>query len=133
MYSAQVTLTGSPTYVSQYNANILYSLNTNAWTLYAADNGRLGTSDGNYFFNPYLAQHIQVGNAYSLAGWQAYSGKDASSKDAWFTLSTGESPNSVIFYNDTSETKIINLGYTLLPRPGSKSSLWQPGSTTLPI
>jgi parallel beta-helix repeat protein len=113
MYSAQVTLTGSPTYVSQHSENILYSLNTNAWTLYTADNGRLGTSDGNYFFNPYLAQHIQVGGAYSLAGWQAYSGKDTNSKDAWFTLSPGESPNSVILYNDTSETKIINLGYTL--------------------
>jgi parallel beta-helix repeat protein len=113
MYSAQVTLTNSPTYVSRHEGNIMYSLNTKAWTLYAADNSRLGASDGNYFFNPYLAQHIQVGNAYSLPGWRAYSGKDTSSKDAWFSLSPGESPNSVIFYNDTSETKTINLGYTL--------------------
>ena len=113
MYSAQVTLTGSPTYVSQHTGNILYSLQTIARTLYAADHGRLGTSDSNYFFNPYLPQHIQVGNAFSLAGWQVYSGKDISSKDAWFTLSPGESPNSVIFYNDTSETKIVDLGYTL--------------------
>jgi uncharacterized repeat protein (TIGR01451 family) len=113
MYSAQVTLTGSPSYVSQHTGNILYSLQDTARTLYAADSGRLGTSEGNYFFNPYLAQHIQVGNAYSLAEWQAASGKDASSKEAWFSLSPGTSPNSVIFYNDTSVTKDINLGYIL--------------------
>jgi parallel beta-helix repeat protein len=113
MYSAQETLTSSPTYVSQHTGNILFSLQDRALTLYAADNGRLGTSDGNYFFNPYLEEHIQVDNAYSLAGWQTYSGKDASSKDAWFSLVSGQDPNSVIFYNDTSETKTIDLGYTL--------------------
>ena len=113
MYSSQVTLTDSPTYISQQTGNILYSLQETALTLYAADSERLGTSDGNYYFNPYLEENIQVDNAYSLAGWQAYSGKDASSKDAWFSLSPGESPNSVIFYNDTSVAKTINLGYTL--------------------
>jgi parallel beta-helix repeat protein len=113
MYSAQVTLTDSPTHVSQHTGNILYSLQDKALTLYAANSGRLGTSDGNYFFNPYLEQNIQIGNAYSLPGWQAASGKDASSKDAWFSLIPGQDPNSVIFYNDTSETKTIDLGYIL--------------------
>jgi uncharacterized repeat protein (TIGR01451 family) len=78
-------------------------------TLYAANSSRLGSNDSNYFFNPYLAQHIQVGNAYSLPEWQAYSGKDANSKDAWFSLPNGDPPNSVIFYNDTSAMKTIDL------------------------
>jgi uncharacterized repeat protein (TIGR01451 family) len=116
MYAAQVTLTGSPTYASQHSGNILYGLSVNAWTLSAADSVRLfglGTSDHNYFFNPYLAKHIAVQGSRSLAEWQAYSGKDADSKEAWFSLSPGQSPNSRIFYNDTSEIATIDLANTL--------------------
>lgn len=113
MYSAQETLTSSPTYVSQHSGNILYSLQTNAWTLSAADSGRLGSSDQNYYINPYLAQHIEVQGTRSLADWQAYSGKDSTSKEAWFSLSPGQPPNSRIFYNDSPVLKTIDLGYTL--------------------
>ncbi len=49
----------------------------------------------------------------SLAEWQAYNGKDATSKEAWFSLTSGQPANSRIFYNDSAETATIDLGYSL--------------------
>ena len=61
MYSAQINLTSSPTYVASQTNNVLYSLRQNAWTLATANRDRIGVSDYNYFFNPYLSQsHLRA-------------------------------------------------------------------------
>jgi hypothetical protein len=78
------------------------------------DGGSLGTSNNNYFFSPYRANHIYAnGSMRSLASWRSVSGKDANSKEHWFTLTPGVSPNSRIFYNDTAQVMTIDLGTTL--------------------
>ncbi|MCP4538688.1 MAG: DUF11 domain-containing protein [Chloroflexi bacterium] len=109
-WSGQVWLTGSPTYVSAHTDNVLYNLNGESWTLSMQDSSVLGTSDRNYFFSPYEADHIRAVGDHSLASWQGYSGKDGNSKESWFTLGTGEAPLSHIFYNDTARVQEIDLG-----------------------
>lgn len=109
--AGQVYVGSSPAYVGTHTGNILYSLNSDARTLSAADLSRLGTSNNNYFFSPYLANHIRTASTdRSLASWQSYSGKDSASVEHWFTLSSGDPPKSRIFYNDTPQVKIISLG-----------------------
>ena len=113
MYSAQVALGGSPTTITQHNGNVLYALKENARTLSLSERDRLTASDQNYFFHPYVQRHISSEGSRTLAEWQAYSGLDAGSSEAWFTLSTGDAPRSRIFYNDTPQTEVIDLGYTV--------------------
>jgi uncharacterized repeat protein (TIGR01451 family) len=110
MYTGQLVITDSPSYVSSIKGNVLYSLQTIAWTLDAANRNRLGSSNNNYFFNPYLASHIAVEGNRSLSQWRAFSGQDANSVENWFTLASGTPPNSRIFYNDTDQIKTISLG-----------------------
>jgi hypothetical protein len=74
--------------------------------------GRLGASDNNDFFQPYRPNHVIVDGEYSLASWRAASGKDASSKEHWYTQAAGEEPKSHIFYNDTGAVKTVDLGST---------------------
>lgn len=109
-YGAQVDLGDAPASLTVHSGNVLYGLDPEARTLAMDDPSRLGASDYNYFFNPYRAEHIYADGDRSLAAWQAYSGKDANSKEAWFALSPGETPRSQIFYNDTAQTKAIDLG-----------------------
>ena len=113
MYTGQVVITDSPAYVSTLSGNILYSLQSISWTLNAAGRDRLGSSNNNYFFNPYLAGHIAVEGYRSLAQWKAFSGQDANSHENWFTLTAGTPPNSSLYYNDTDQTQIISLGTTM--------------------
>jgi len=113
MYTGQVVITGPPSYVSMLDGNVLYSLQTIAWTLDAADRSRLGVSNHNYFFNPYLAKHIAVEGNHTLAQWIAFSGQDANSVENWFSLIPGSPTNSRIYYNDTDQTKTIDLGTDL--------------------
>jgi hypothetical protein len=63
-------------------------------------------------FHAYVEKHISSEGTKTLAEWQAYSGLDTHSKEAWFTLSASEAPRSRVFYNDTPETKVVDLGYT---------------------
>jgi uncharacterized repeat protein (TIGR01451 family) len=113
MYSAQVALVGSPTTIAQHSGNVLYALQENARTLSLSEQDRLAASDQNYFFHPYVQRHISAEGSRTLAEWQAYSGLDANSGEAWFTLSPGDAPRSRIFYNDTPQTEVIDLGYTV--------------------
>ncbi len=113
MYSAQVTLTEAPTFISQHSSNILFSLQPNAWTLFAAGKERLGASDHNDFFHPYQSDHIQVEGSKTMAEWQAFSGFDLHSRESWFHLAPADPPNSIILYNDTPQTKTLSLGNTL--------------------
>lgn len=136
-WAAQVWVTGSPSAISSHQANILYGLNPNGWTLSLEDSGLLGASDQNYFFSPYRAAHIRAAGDKSLAGWQAYSGKDAASKEAWSSLSAGDAPNSHVFINDTSQSKIVDLGsrayLDLDQHPVSDSLTMQPYTTVILI
>ncbi|HAE60488.1 MAG TPA: hypothetical protein DCG54_13540, partial [Anaerolineae bacterium] len=106
----QVYLGGAPAALSTHTGNILYSLNPNAWTLALAAPANLGTSNNNFFFSPYKANHISASGAKSLTDWQSFSGKDGASIEHWFTLAPGSLPNSQIFYNDTGQAKTISLG-----------------------
>lgn len=107
---AQVRIDSSPSYASSHQGNILFGLDPDARTLSANDSGRLGTSDYNYFFHPYQANHIQANGDRTLASWRSYSGKDAHSKEAWYSQAAGETPRSRIFYNDTTSSKTFELG-----------------------
>ena len=107
---SQVYLGGAPAALSAHTGNILYSLNPAAWTLALATPANLGISTDNYFFSPYKGNHISASGAKSLASWQAFSGKDGNSHEHWFTLNSGDPPNSQIFYNETGQTQTINLG-----------------------
>jgi hypothetical protein len=109
-WSAQVRLGGSPAYLGTHRDNVLYSLNADGWTLALVGVSRLGTSDENYLFNPYRANHIHESSDYSLAGWQSFSGKDANSVEHWFTLAEGDPPRSRILYNDTTGSRRFELG-----------------------
>lgn len=111
-WSAQLTLTGSPTFATPVTGNILFGLQQNTWTLSAADAGRLANSNANYFFHPYITNHINSNGAKTLAGWQSYSGMDANSEDSWYSQNFGDDPLSTIFYNDTNATMNIDLGGT---------------------
>jgi len=104
---------GDPSYVSSSTGNIFFGLKPQASTLAMYDMGRLGTSDNNYFFHPYRANHIEASGEYSLASWRSATGKDSHSKEHWYTQAAGETPKSHIFYNDTAQTKIVDLGNLL--------------------
>ena len=106
----QIYVGNAPAALTAHTDNILYSLNPDAWTLALANPANLGTSNNNYFFSPYKANHISASGAKSLAAWQTFSGKDGNSEEHWFTLSSGTPANSEIFYNDTDQVKIISLG-----------------------
>jgi uncharacterized repeat protein (TIGR01451 family) len=112
-YGAQVRLGGSPAELMAHSGNVLYGLGPTVRTLALNDPGRLSASDGNYFFNPYRAAHIYDGADKTLAQWQAASGKDGSSQEAWFSLSPGEEPRSRIWINDTATTQVFALGSSL--------------------
>jgi len=101
---------GDPALLSSSTGNIFFALRANARTLATGSPARLGASDHNYFFHPYRAGHIYAGREYNLAGWQAASGKDSHSKEHWYTQPAGEEPRSRIFYNDTAQTRLIDLG-----------------------
>ena len=109
----QVYVGSAPAALSAHTGNILYSLNPDAWTLALAAPANLGTSNNNFFFSPYKANHISASGAKSLTTWQSSSGKDGASQEHWFTLSPGSPPNSQIFYNDTNQVKTIDLGSTI--------------------
>jgi uncharacterized repeat protein (TIGR01451 family) len=112
-YGAQVRVGGSPAEVTTHTGNVLYGLGPTVRTLALADPGRLGASDGNYFFNPYRLAHIYDGDEKTLAQWQAASGKDGGSQEAWFSLAPGEEPRSRILVNDTATAQVFDLGTTL--------------------
>jgi parallel beta-helix repeat protein len=107
---SQVYVGGSPSSVSAHTGNVLYGLQQHARTLWLDDPGRLGTSNNNYFFNPYRVNHIRAGSDRSLASWQSYSGKDGASVEHWFTLSPGDPSLSRIFYNDMQSAQLVDLG-----------------------
>jgi parallel beta-helix repeat protein len=111
-FSAQLSLGGSVA-AATIRDNILYGLNEEAWTFYAASLSNIVTSDTNDLFHPYVDEHIAFGSSwtrYTFPAWQAYSGQETHSKTNWFLLNAGDPPLSQIFYNDTQSTKIINLG-----------------------
>jgi len=112
-YAAQVYVGSSPAYVGAHTDNILYGIRATVRTLSIDSPTRLGSSDRNYFFNPYWASNIYASGNRTLAQWQTYSGKDANSKAAWFSQSPGEPPRSRIFYNDTAQVMVIPLGTSL--------------------
>jgi len=111
--AGQVYIGSSPAYVGTHTGNILFSINTDARTFAASGLSRLGTSDHNYFFSPYRANHIAVNGDKSLITWQTFSGEDANSVEHWYIQPLGEAPLSRIFYNDSPVQKTFNLGNTL--------------------
>ena len=107
---SQVYVGGSPSSVSSHSGNVLYGLQQHVRTLWLDDPSRLGPSNNNYFFNPYRASHIRASGDRTLSSWQSYSGKDGASVEHWFTLSPGDPPLSRILYNDTTSSKMFDLG-----------------------
>ncbi len=107
---SQVYVGSPPSAASALTGNILFGLGPEERTLTVEDLDHLGTSNDNYFFNPYRADNIYAdGDMRTLSSWQTISGKDADSVENWFTLNSGDPPNSEIFYNDTHQVKTIDL------------------------
>ena len=111
-YSAQIALSGSQTRAS-LQANAVYGLAENAWTLYAYDLSNILASDTNYIFHPYVDQHIAYGPSWTrqtFTEWQAFSGQDSHSKTNWFNQSPGEASRGAVFYNPAKTMATIDLG-----------------------
>jgi len=111
-YSAQIDLGGSETQVNMSN-NTMYGLKSNAWTLYASGLNNIPSSDYNYFFHPYVSQHIAYSPSWTrktFAQWQILSGQDGHSKTNWFTQPAGEASRATAFYNATKGPLTIELG-----------------------
>jgi hypothetical protein len=111
-YSAQIDLGGSETQVT-LEANAVYGLASNAWTLYVYNLSNILSSDHNYIFHPYVDQHIAFGPSWTrqtFTEWQAFSGQDSHSKTNWFDQPPGETSRGVVFYNPTKSPETIDLG-----------------------
>ncbi len=111
-FSAQIDLGGSAAQVSM-SGNALYGLKSNAWTIYVSSLANVLSADNNYYFHPYVSQHIAYGPSWTrktFAQWQALSGQDAHSKTNWFTQASGEASRGAIFYNKTNVTQTFILG-----------------------
>jgi hypothetical protein len=112
MYAGQISLGGAETRVTMAD-NVLFGLQSNAWTLYAYDLANVLSSDYNDFFQPYVAQQIAYGPSwtrYTFAQWQAFSGQEAHSQENWYTQQAGEELRSRIIYNVTKSPLTVDLG-----------------------
>jgi hypothetical protein len=110
-YSAQVDLSGSEIQVTM-SGNKLYGLKANAWTLYASSLSNILSADNNYYFQPYVNQHIAYGPSWTrktFAQWQALSSQDAHSKTNWFTQTSSEMSKGMILYSKM-DTHTFDLG-----------------------
>lgn len=107
---AQVYLGSSPTYVTVFEDNIVYALRSGAYTLAVQNASVLGSADHNFYFNPYNQRSVYLSGAKTLSEWQATTGKDANSSQAWFFLDGDDEPLSTLFLNQENTGKTINLG-----------------------
>jgi len=110
-FSGQIDLGGSATRVTM-TSNILYAINSNAWTLYASSVNNVTSSDYNYFFHPFVNQHIAYGPFWTrqtFAQWQALSKQDSHSKTNWFTQPAGQTSRAKVFYNATFQNQAFDL------------------------
>ena len=111
-YNGHISLGASETRVT-ISGNVLYGLKSNAWTLYSYSLSNFLSSDYNYFSHPYEEDQIAHGPSwtrYTFAEWKAYSGLESHSKANWFTLNPGDPPLSRVFYNDTKNPLVVDLG-----------------------
>jgi hypothetical protein len=111
-YNGHISLGASETRVT-ISGNVLYGLGAQAWTLYSYSLSNFLSSDYNYLFHPYEEDQIAYGPSwtrYTFPEWKAYSGLETHSKTNWFTLSLGDPPLSRVFYNDTKNPLVVDLG-----------------------
>ena len=107
---AAVAIVGEST-VDALQGNVLYALETSSGTLALEGSTTLLASDGNAFFAPWDPNSIHAGGpGLGLAAWQAQSGLDASSTEAWFGQAAGEAPRSALFVNDGPAATSVPLG-----------------------
>jgi hypothetical protein len=112
MFAGQLSLAGAETQVTAAD-NVLFGLTHNAWTLYVYDLTNVLASDYNYLFQPYVADQIAYGPSwtrYTFGEWQAFSGREAHSRENWYTQPEGEAPRSRVFYNPTTSPLAVDLG-----------------------
>jgi hypothetical protein len=110
-YSAQISLGGGETRVIM-SGNVMYGLKSNAWTLYAYNLSNVTSSDDNYFFQPYVNQHIAYGPSWTrqtFAQWQTLSGQEAHSKTNWFAQAAGEASLARAYYNPNQTAQTFDL------------------------
>jgi uncharacterized repeat protein (TIGR01451 family) len=111
------------TRIADFSDNVLYATRaytityesgwqapSGAKTLTASSKDTIMAADNNRYFQPYLKAHIAVNGHKTLAEWQTYSGLDAHSQEAWFTLPIGAPPRSRLFINETNTTQSVDLG-----------------------
>ncbi len=111
-FSAQIDLGGSETQVAM-SGNALYGLKSNAWTIYVSGPGNILSADNNYYFQPYVDQHIAYGPSWTrttFVQWQTLSGYDTQSKMNWFTQVSGVELCGKIYTNQTKYPQMISLG-----------------------
>jgi len=114
-WGSEVALVSSDTEVIQ-TGNTLFPLAANRRTLHISDPTSLIISDGNSFMSPYddrsIVDDTAGGVGLTLAGWQGWSGHDATSSAHWYTQQPGEPPLSKIFVNDTAAEVVVDLAGT---------------------
>ncbi len=83
-----------------------------------------GTSDRNYYARPAddnltIQTYLTEGSAFrTLAGWQTFSGKDASSHKS--PVSIADTSNIDFYYNPAKTNKVITLGKPMIDVTGTK-------------
>ncbi len=111
-FAAHVSLGGDETRAT-VTGNVLYGLNSKAWTIYSRSLSNWVAADYNDLFHPYVNNHIAYGPSwtrYTFAGWKTFSGREAHSKTNWFTQNVGDPPRSRILYNDSKSPRTFDLG-----------------------
>jgi parallel beta-helix repeat protein len=96
--------------VTAMTGNRLYAQSSDALSLDLEDVNDLSGSNNNYFFNPYLTNHVGAGGQISFEQWQNQSGQDGGSVTNWFELNDQDTPLGRLFYNDTEEHITVDLG-----------------------
>ena len=111
-WGSQLDLAGNETVVAS-SGNVMFSLGARRRTLHIPDRLNLLASDGNYYFNPYedasIADDETGSGPMTLVAWQAFSGRDGSSRAHWYNQAAGEVARSRIFVNDSGSAATVAL------------------------
>ncbi|MFV9502980.1 MAG: hypothetical protein AB4911_00290 [Oscillochloridaceae bacterium umkhey_bin13] len=91
--------------------NQALALGPGSRTLAIGELASLTSSDANWFFNPYQADHLALGGrGRTLAQWRSETGQDGQSYEAWYSQNANEAPRTGLFVNDTGTAQTIQLG-----------------------
>jgi hypothetical protein len=94
--------------------NAVYSRMANRPVVAIDFTANLIDADDNYYFNPYDPRLVRDNEiqaiSLTLAEWQAVSGLDLATEEAWYSIASGDPDVSELFVNETESPASIPLG-----------------------